>query len=293
LWKYFREQMDVMAEQKGIGDRWTKAREAFKTYKETFDKPGSPVKRAVEARTPADGAQPFLKRGVLEDDEAIKNLGVYDPAMVPRLKKLREASQAPKPKAPRALGAGDKPKIDAGPELKSSKEPPAGPEVKLPERKPGEFDVVEAKRESIRQSKRLSRVSPSELFFLLGSPIAFTLNGHTFGALLGDAAYIMAKKVIASQLDHPKVIEWLSKPNAKDLAQLDRLPPEARAIARAKLRDFIDQENRKAGKRIKVSPQVTAWLGMEAVGNQAEQRAREAARRLAAPTPGALPAGAP
>jgi len=274
LASFFRNKMDVMAENAGVGERWQQAREAFKKYKETFDAPGSPVAKAVKARNAADAAKPFQGRKVLEQDEAIKNLNTYDPGLTARLRNLRETSQAAA-KAPKK--APKQPMLDKPPDL-ASKAIPRAPEVKPPEFKETptpDLDIVEAKRKKVRdKAEQLSGLSQGDLYFLIGGPIGFALKGAVF-----DALFLSGKKLITSHLDAPKVVDWLSRPTPKDLALLEQLPPEIKANAKAKLREFIADQQAKGG-RLKIAGSVAAWLGMTGAGSEAEERARESARRL-------------
>lgn len=73
--------------------------------------------------------------------------------------------------------------------------------------------------------------------------------------IIGALMHPLVKFGTAALLDHPAIVDWISKPVPADLGAIEKLPEPARAQIKANLKAIIDQE-RGAGRNLTVSPAV-------------------------------------
>lgn len=291
---FIEDEMGKLAEENGTATEWTDAQASWRKYKSTFIDKKSPIAKAINARTSDVGAQGFMGRKVMTEDPALGNLRDYDPALYGRIQRLREVSGAAKaaPGAPKPLSVRDEPvykdpeevplpktedepiPFDRGfenpddlkmPEPKGTAEAPPAKPLRSPMGKKFEEQVIDVpgiKEERVRNAaRRFSEIKEGDPSYLATGVMA---------------PFVFVKKLLAARLDRPLWIDFLTRPSAGDLAALEDLPPEAKAKAQGKINDFI-----KANPAVKVHPQVKRLLVTPvAASTSAEQRARDAARRL-------------
>jgi hypothetical protein len=291
---YIEGEMGKLAKENGTAAEWADAQASWANYKQTFHDSGSPVAKAIDARTSDVAARGFMGHKVMIEDPALAQLRVYDQGLFNRIQRLREvsgaAADAPK-KAPGPL-AGKEPPAPKNPEdvplPKTDDEPipydrgfespedfkPLAPKgtAKAPRAKPFKspvgkkfeeqvIDAPELKKEKIRDTAR--RLSEAK-------------DGDAFLATSPAAPFVLAKKLVAARLDRPAVLNWLAKPSALDLEALKNLSPEAEARARARIDEYVKAQPAP----VKLDPAIRAFIGAGAVTGSAEQRAREATQRL-------------
>jgi hypothetical protein len=90
----------------------------------------------------------------------------------------------------------------------------------------------------------------------------YTVPTAIFSVLLGHPGYAIAEfssfpvimggsNMVASLLEKPEVVSWLSKINDKDVEAFNKLPPEQRAVFTQDMKDLADAAKKKG---VAVSP---------------------------------------
>lgn len=245
-------EMQNIANSKGYGPQLQDARRTWREMKETFYDPKSPIAKALKSSE--RGKAIAALSGA--DQTGIEALAKYDPALAARANTIRgyqaEAKAIPsKPKALKSL-----PKLEPKPE-------PVTPEV----RKIGAEDIQEAKMKGLEKRtgdirRRGEWIASGAAGYRALSNILHGNLGAVPGDLLEGGIAIAGVEGIARLLENPKVVEFLTKPTAKDIAQI---PPELRG-------DLRQVTQIAAQKGIKVDPRIYA-----AIGSSGQPRKRVAA----------------
>lgn len=251
-------EMQGIADENGMGEQLTDARNYWRRMKQTFGKPISFT----------DAASKTL--GGLKDEtqeNQIRLLGSFDPEIpklfshVSNIEKGVEAQ--PKPVSERVLTTKAAESRVAPPKLDLTPRP----EPKLPApRKVGPEDVQAAKAEAVAKRADTFRNRggglASTFLVLDGIRNAFHGNVAAIGEDIGArAAFGVAKQSAARLLENPKVANWLSQATPRDVAQI---PADLRG-------DFPNLVKAAQAKGIKVSP---ALLGIAAVSGLPAPRAK-------------------
>jgi hypothetical protein len=251
-------EMQGIADENGMGEQLTDARNYWRRMKQTFGKQISFT----------DAASKTL--GGLKDEtqeNQIRLLGSFDPEIpklfshVSNIEKGVEAQPKPVPERVLTTKAAEsrvaQPKLDLTPR----------PEPKLPApRKVGPEDVQAAKAGAVAKRADTFRNRggglASTFLVLDGIRNAFHGNVAAIGEDIGArAAFGVAKQSAARLLENPKVANWLSQATPRDVAQI---PADLRG-------DFPNLVKAAQAKGIKVSP---ALLGIAAVSGLPAPRAK-------------------
>lgn len=251
-------EMQGIADENGMGEQLTAARDYWRRMKQTFGKQISFT----------DAASKTL--GGLKDEtqeNQIRLLGSFDPEIpklfnhVSNIEKGVEAQPKPVPERVLTTKAAESrvapPKLDLTPR----------PEPKLPApRKIGPEEVQAAKAEAVANRADTFRNRggglASTFLVLDGIRNAFHGNVAAIGEDIGArAAFGVAKQSAARLLENPKVANWLSQATPRDVAQI---PADLRG-------DFPNLVKAAQAKGIKVSP---ALLGIAAVSGMPAPRAK-------------------
>jgi hypothetical protein len=214
-------EMQRIADEKGMGQQLTDARTSWRQLKETFYSPKSPLKKALDAKE-AGGS---VKALVGKDRAAIEALAKFDPQLAQRANTLRgyqeEANGLRPSKTP------PKP----APQLGPRPAPQAYPAPHTPQLgKIGTAEIEAAKGEALGKRADSLRNSSSKWatgFAALGA-IQSLLKGNVGGAAMdvgARVAYGVGKNALASALESKAAREFLSKATQKDI---DSIPPNLR-----------------------------------------------------------------
>lgn len=232
-------EMQKVADANGMGPQLTDARTSWRNLKQTFYDPKSPLRKALDSKEPGAAARTLVGK----DRTGIEALAKYDPELAQRANALRgyhEEAAATRPST-----APPKPAPTLGPK----KEPLPYPDPRTATiKKIGEEDVRGAKAEKLQ--KRADRVRQAGYLSSTWAPfyaVRQMIGGHApnLAAVGGEMAGTAALgHGIASLLEKPAVVNFLTKATARDVAAI---PEDLRG-------DFprIVAEAQKRG--IKVSP---------------------------------------
>lgn len=274
--KFVKEKIDAakssIAERNGVGAALQEADAFWRNYMDTFHDSASAVsqvRRGVGVVDPQHYAQAFVtgksaETGVgklkqFKTRHADEASAVADLAL-----NLRKASQ-------------ERVAINQqGIRARSEKPMPEMERVPTPTAE----DIVAAKRKAVEgKAQELGGLRRFDILILMSSPVS-ALMGSLRGALAGPLE-IAGEKGVAAAFNRPKVIEWIAKPTAADLAAIEKLPPGPRAELRANLQKLIDQETQQ-GRTPNVSPQVARTIGVTVTATRPVANRREALERLQA-----------
>lgn len=267
--KYMKDKIDaqkgVIANRNDAGADLKSADAYWRQYMETFhDSTGpsgsaSPIAQALLAKDP-DVVTGYLTGSAGE--RGIELLGKYDKDWT----EIKKAGDPSLVEAARQIRRSHD-EMKGLPDKARTKEPPAKPEketVPPPEVNPRELKADKAQKtiSSWRDPNK------RDLWIVANSTIAGLVLGHPLaGAMTGLLAEI-GMKSFARAIDTPKVIEWLSEPQPKDLEALERLPNDVQSGAANNVRQFINDQG-KQGNPVKVAESVKSWLSRFPVAGSA------------------------
>jgi hypothetical protein len=237
-------EMQNVANRKGMGPQLSDARQTWRQMKQTFYDPKSPLTKALKAGE--RGKSIAALSGA--DQTGIEALAKYDPELARRANTIRghqaEAKSIPaKPKPLKSL-----PNLAEKPE-------PAVAEVK----KIGPAEIQQGKLKGLE--RRTAKIRSRGEWIATGAAgyraISNILHGNLAAVppdLMEGAIAVAGVEGVARLLENPKVVEFLTKPTERDLAQV---PPDLRA-------DMSQVAQIAAKKGIKVDPRIYAAAGAAA-----------------------------
>ena len=236
------DEMQNVANRKGMGPQLQDARATWRQMKETFYDPKSPLTKALKAGE--RGKSIAALSGA--DQTGVEALAKYDPSLARRANTIRgyqaEAKSIPsKPKPLKSL-----PKLETKPA-------PIQPEVQ----KIAPAEIRQKKTESLADRTNSIRTKGgnwANTFVILDAiRNAIHLNAGAIGTDIAVRGIFGAgKQGIANLLERPEVVRFLTKPTERDLAEV---PPDLRA-------DLSQVAQIAAKKGIKVDPRLYAAVGV-------------------------------
>lgn len=268
------EEMQRMADSKGLGEHLTEARKYWRLMKQTFGQPFNATDAATKTLT--TGAPDIAAR--MTQANRIRLLGAFDPRLpglfehIENLKKGAESLPKPTPERvaqEKLRQAQVKTKPPEPPKLTSLPKAPELAQTKTI----GPEDIQSRKLKSL--TERTERIKSRGTWIATGAAGYGGLSGATRGKL-GSIPRALAEGGIASAgvvaiariLESPKVIEWLTKATPADIAQV---PPELRGPG---LENIVREAQRQG---IKISPALRPLIrggvaaAMTPVGQQEQQ----------------------
>jgi hypothetical protein len=270
----------------GALDSLEAAREATRKYQNAFGKERHLPTTQDEIREKQANPEAYKER---EDEERLKKTAAYDPSLVDsyrRVKEMREnlnklpsedqlrkgQKQAPQPPTVDDLREGyrlkPEPKppqnlLTSGPPAERAAASIKPPERVLPPDRPAQpalkkintGDIESAKKDAIAERaewirKRGTWVAAWPWLHVLGDIVRGHI-GDVGGAALESAATIAGVHAVASALEHPMVVKFLSEATAADIAAV---PPELRGQLPAIVRVA-------RAKRVRLSPDLLGLIG--------------------------------
>jgi hypothetical protein len=246
--------MQEIADRHGLGKAQTDARSFYREYAQTFLDRDSPVRAAIDTGK-SIGRKPGSVVNALQGrNAALEALARYNPELARKLNTIR-GYQA------EARGISAKPKPG---KLLPKLEPKPAP---IPEPAPVKPEVKTIGPEEIRGAKTQGLEQRANIIRRRGEWIATgaagyralsnILHGNLAAVppdLLEGGIAVAGVEGIARLLENPKVVEFLTRPTARDLAQV---PPELRG-------DMSTIAQVAARKGIKVDPRIYAIAGAAA-----------------------------
>ncbi len=237
------EGMQGIADKRGLGNQLTDARSYYKQYADTFLDPSSPTRKALDSVERGGVVKAFAGK----DQSGIEAIAKYDPELAQRINTTR--GYAKEAKGTRAAAAAPKPL----PTLPPNTTPPVVPEIT----KLGPEDITKMKRDAITARGQKLQDSSGHVAnaFAAYDIIRNLMHGNLEGVgvdIAARAGYGGAKMALAKALQNPTVVEFLSRPTAKDLAELNRLPAEQRT---ANVQPLIEAAKSKG---VPISPAIIA-----------------------------------
>lgn len=237
--------MSDIAKSRGLGDQFDQARSYYKQMSDTFDDPSSPIRRALNSTEPGGVVKAFKGK----DKSGIEALAQYDPDLAQRINTTR--GYAAEANSIRSSAAQPKPL----PTL-----PPRPPAPVADVTKIGPADIQAAKAEALSTRANKIRTTGHTLLNTgTGMKMIFDLmHGNLLGIgedALARGAFSAGQHGLAAILEHPAVVNWLTKPTAADLAELAKLPAEQRVAAAQNLQPLISAAQARG---LKVAPAITA-----------------------------------
>ncbi len=273
--KYVKEAIDkqkeVIAGRNGAASELKAADSFWRQYMETFyDKPSAVA--ATLARVgkldPEYYAEPFFGKAA---KTSINKLRSYDPDLASKAENLRQQQEEFK-KTGGAAALRKGPKVEAEPEAPAPGQPPKKPEFESPKTVeqpavPTEADVIARKKSEIqKEARNLGSLSRFDVGLLASSaiaPIISSVMGRGWETMVAEGAagpaIVAGRRAFSQVLQKPKVMEWLAKPTEEDLRILSKVNPDVQAKVKAKIRDFIRNEEAH-GSEVKLAPTVRNWL---------------------------------
>lgn len=283
--KYVREQlgaeMDAMAKRNGVGEQLSEAKSSWRQYQQTFhdmravSQGGSPVARMLRAQDPGYVAAPILSKAA---SRGIAQLKAYSPEAAQLAAKIagdyQRVSTLPKKFTPKPLPEPPTlkgPKVTTLPEQPEITTPrlldkPNAPKLKPDPNAPDVLgEIKEARRERIlSQSAALKRINTWDLA---------SVGSGLFELTRGQVPYAWSLAVlrhgIGALLDHPRVIEWLSAPDGRDFAVLNKLSTEDRTIIREGIENVYAHQIEK-GQPLEMTAAVKSFLGLPMTSERAK-----------------------
>ena len=267
--------LQKMANKSGVGGKYRTTQNLYRDYMQTFKESagpnhsGSPIAQSLDAADPAYAIKPLtdpataarVRNMLSRFDPAVNGVGgagqLYDNFR--NVSRQYEASGKLKPVA----GPGEAP-TPPTPKPLPQAPTPVQPKLTQPNiEKVGPENIQQAKAEGLQNQAERLRGASSMANALAGyAAVKSLLKGHPLAAGLDIAAkgaYTGIKSGMATFLDSPAVVNWLSKPSAEDLAQLARLPEAQRTVANAELQGLIEEARRR---NIPVAPDLLAAAGV-------------------------------
>ena len=281
----------------GADEELATARKLHGPYKDTFvNSPNEPatVAGTVQAKvTPEFKKESALKKQIAmlgEYDASIPQLAEHIDNLRQGLKSLPEEGPLreklkPLPPAPELERIPAPPTVgDAREGYQLQPEPatpvPAEQTIEQPERAehpdrpeeipakvqtigPEEYRAKQAEqaKASAEQLRRLGiRRSLNALFYTVPGAVLSTLLGHPGWALAEVAqapVVLLGSHALANLLERPEFAKWVGTVTPRVLQQIDKLPPEERAVFTQNMRQAVDMAQKK---RMRISPALTAFV---------------------------------
>ena len=264
------DEMQRIAETKGMGKQLGAARNFYRQMKQTFYDPRSPITKAIRATERGKSIAAF--QGA--DQAGVAALAKYDPELAQRANTLRgyqaEAKGIPNPKPGTA---NRQPTLSPPPSPVEPKimpeEPPVVPDTKT--NTPESLSAVKA--ENVTKAAESMRHSKSPLVSAVAGygtiKALLAKNLATAGMdILARVIYGAAKPMLADIIENPRVIAKLSKFTEKDAAAIAKLPAKQRAAFADTMGQVVDAA---VGKGVKVSPILTAAITAAAHQNDSDR----------------------
>lgn len=205
--------MGRMAESKGAGAEWKEANDFYRQWREDFHQTSgpqgsaSPIAQTLDAVDPKNIRQTLMRTQGATENRAITTLRKYAQFGG---NEAAEAAQKLIETHGRSL---ELPRKAAGVKVAGQEKPT--------------IDAEEISRKKIQETAgRIGRLNAWDARVLAGSAIVSLLSpfiGLKGGVEMG-ATYVGSKLILARALEHPKVVAWLAKPPAEEVAALQRLP---------------------------------------------------------------------
>ena len=230
------------------------ARTSWRNLKQTFYDPKSPLRKALNSKEPGVAVRQLVGK----DRTAIEALARYDPELARRANVLRGYQE--EASATRVPAASTK----TEPQLAPRKEP-------TPAKKIGPQDVQEAKSASLQKhADRIRRFGERASVWPLFYAISDMVRGHVPNVLMTGGEMVATAALgrgLASILERPAVVDFLTKATAPDVAAI---PPDLRG-------DFPQIVRRAQAQGIQVSPALRlAFVGAAALAPRLEQNPTDA-----------------
>ncbi len=144
-------------------------------------------------------------------------------------------------------------------------------------------DLAKAKRaEATRTAENLGRLRPYDVAILAGSPLGLLLP--TWGKVVGLAAEA-ARFGVPMAMKSDAFLDFISKPTARDLALIEKLPDPALAELKSNLRAEIAKRSKAGQSRLAVSPAVQRLISSTGTASGGVKSRRDALQVLGQPTP--------
>lgn len=241
-----------------ISPQYRDANAYWKKYMETFKEPAgpsgsaSPVAKAFLAEDGFHAMKPFLEEG--SGSRGIEMLAKYNPQLAKLANEIRKYQS----------------EFDSLPE--KAKEKPAPPPAKqkaLPkEPKPVTPEITKVGPEEMQQAQRAELAKTTDRLHKTGAwllPITAWegLRAFATGRLdrvvelsVAMPAFFLARGSIVRLLENPKTIELITHPSAEELGMLEKLPPEYRQAAAARINQVATTAKEQG---IAISPKILAF----------------------------------
>lgn len=237
--------MKDIADSRGLGDQFDQARSYYKQMSDTFDDPRSPIRRALNSTEPGGVVKAFTGK----DKSGIEALAQYDPDLAQRINITR--GYAAEAKGIRSSTAAPKvaPTLPPKPTLAQPDITQLGPE-----------DIQGAKADALATRANKIRNTGHGLANTMAvlDGIRNIMHGN-MGGLVTDigarGGLSLAQHGLAAALEHPAIVDFLTKPSSADLAELSKLSPAERTAAAQNLQPLIDAATAKG---LRVAPAITS-----------------------------------
>lgn len=239
------DQMQKIADANNLGPQLQDARSTWRQMKQTFYDPKSPITRAINSTEAGDAIKQFQGK----DQSGIQALAQYDPDLAQRANMIRgyqaEAKGLrPSTKPPKAI-----------PELGPPPTPvqPAVIQPQIQSITPGDIQQAKAQALQARAQKIRGAYPHLASSLMVMDILRNALHGNMEGVATDVAArvgYGVGKNALASTLENPSVVQFLTKPKPSDVAMI---PPD---LARD-MGPILDQAKSQG---IKVSPALSVAI---------------------------------
>lgn len=207
--------MQGLSDQAGVGPEFAEARNFYRQYMEAFRDHNSPLYKAIKATERGKSIAALSGKDVT----GIETLARYNPELARRANTIRgyqaEARAiSSKPKVTKQL-----PKLGPKPSLAEAETKTIGPE-----------EVREAKAKGLEHRAEFIKKRGGQIAATFGVyRILESIIHGNLGSLPNDFAGALAgystTQAIGMLLENPKIVEFLTRPTARDIAQI---PPEMR-----------------------------------------------------------------
>jgi hypothetical protein len=263
-------EMQRIADSRGLGSQLTEARNYWRRMKQTFGKPFNPTDAATST---AEKSAPNVASAA-EQANRIRLLGSFDPDLPGQFENVgnirKGVDSLPKPKPERDIVQGAKaPSIPPRKPFLPKVQDQVGGFPDRPEAKTvGVGDITQANKESIAAKEKKARTGYSPLLTSISvfDAIRNAMEGNWAAVgrdVAARGAYEVGKQGYAALLRNPKVIDFLSKPTAEQIAQV---PPGMRG---ANLQLILDEAKRKG---IQIDPRIAVLASGPVSGAGPKQR---------------------
>lgn len=248
--------MKDIADSRGLGDQFDAARDYYRKMSDTFDDPRSPIRRALNSTEPGGVVKAFTGK----DKSGIEALAQYDPDLAQRINTTRGyAAEAKGIKSsstsPVKFGGPTGTAQTAADTVKPGTPPVAADITQL-----GPEDIQGAKADALATRANKIRNTGHGLANTMAvlDGIRNIMHGNVGGLVTDIGArggLSLAQHGLAAALEHPALVDFLTKPSAADLAELSKLSPAERTAAAQNLQPLIDAATAKG---LRVAPAITS-----------------------------------